>query len=94
MSNIYVREIVMSTSNRSVTVKVLKLWNGTDAKKNPISIEGILIDTEVGVIYVLFLQSVFGILNYYTYLISSIFVGFPNWIVCQEAPHGQFQTLS
>ena len=84
MSNIYVREIVMSTSNRSVTVKVLKLWNGTDAKKNPISIEGILIDTEVGVIDVIFLQILFGILNFYTYLISFILVGFPNWTVCKE----------
>ncbi|KAL6524349.1 hypothetical protein OROHE_016020 [Orobanche hederae] len=46
MANIYVRGITKETSNKIVTVKILRLWISTDQQKKPISIEDILMDSE------------------------------------------------
>ncbi|KAL6543072.1 hypothetical protein OROHE_010592 [Orobanche hederae] len=46
MANIYVRGITKETSNKIVTVKILRLWISTDQQKKPVSIEAILMDSE------------------------------------------------
>ncbi|KAL6582426.1 hypothetical protein OROMI_006440 [Orobanche minor] len=46
MANIYLRGITKETSNKIVTVKILRLWISTDQQKKPISIEAILMDSE------------------------------------------------
>ncbi|KAL6541088.1 hypothetical protein OROMI_024971 [Orobanche minor] len=46
MANTYVRGITKETSNKIITVKVLRLWISTDHQKKPVSIEAILMDSE------------------------------------------------
>ncbi|KAL6535029.1 hypothetical protein OROMI_026403 [Orobanche minor] len=46
MANIYIRGITKETSNKIVTVKILRLWISTDQQKKPVSIEAILVDIE------------------------------------------------
>ncbi|KAL6550067.1 hypothetical protein OROMI_020555 [Orobanche minor] len=46
MANTYVRGITKETSNKIITVKILRLWISTDQQKKPVSIEAILMDSE------------------------------------------------
>ncbi|KAL6584531.1 hypothetical protein OROMI_003820 [Orobanche minor] len=46
MANIYVRRITKETSNKIVTLKILRLWILTNQQKKPVSIEAILMDSE------------------------------------------------
>ncbi|KAL6530052.1 hypothetical protein OROMI_028697 [Orobanche minor] len=46
MANTYVRGITKKTSNKIITVKILRLWISTDQQKKPVSIEAILMDSE------------------------------------------------
>ncbi|KAL6522658.1 hypothetical protein OROHE_016505 [Orobanche hederae] len=46
MANIYVRGITKETSNKIVTVKILRLWISTYQQKKLVSIEAILMDSE------------------------------------------------
>ncbi|KAL6524024.1 hypothetical protein OROMI_031119 [Orobanche minor] len=46
MANTYVRGITKETSNKIITVKVLRLWISTDHQKKAVSIEAILMDSE------------------------------------------------
>lgn len=47
MALIAVSSITKETENKTVTVKVLRLWYPTDQQKKPVSIEAILMDSEV-----------------------------------------------
>ncbi|KAL6542290.1 hypothetical protein OROMI_023892 [Orobanche minor] len=46
MANTYVRGITKETSNKIITVKILRVWISTDHQKKPVSIEAILMDSE------------------------------------------------
>ncbi|KAL6580259.1 hypothetical protein OROMI_008283 [Orobanche minor] len=46
MANTYVRGITKETSDKIITVKILRLWISTDQQKKPVSIEVILMDSE------------------------------------------------
>ncbi|KAL6581259.1 hypothetical protein OROMI_007182 [Orobanche minor] len=46
MANTYVRGITKETSNKIITVKILRLWISTYQEKKPVSIEAILMDSE------------------------------------------------
>ncbi|KAL6547902.1 hypothetical protein OROHE_009607 [Orobanche hederae] len=46
MANINIRGITKETSNKIITVKILRLWISIDQQKKPVSIEAILMDSE------------------------------------------------
>lgn len=44
---ISLKDVKKDTTEKTVTVKILRLWFPTDARKKPVSMEAILMDSEV-----------------------------------------------